>query len=95
MYLFKRLCLFTPFPTFPQRGRDERWPTRQSGAFAKIACKAIFKRSAPLGENERGLYNLHKSAILIAVGTVGILLMEERKINEKNISMALISIYKL
>jgi hypothetical protein len=33
------------------RGQHERGPTRQSGAFAKIAYQAIFKRSAlPLGE---------------------------------------------
>src|SRR5665811_323889 len=42
-----------------ERGQLERRPSRQSGAFAKIACKAIFKRSAlPWGKRERGSYRL-------------------------------------
>jgi hypothetical protein len=41
------------------RGQHERWLTRQSGAFAKIAYKAIFIRSAlPLGEIRKGVKNL-------------------------------------
>jgi hypothetical protein len=45
-----------PLPNLPPGGgQNERWPTMQSGAFAKIAHQAILKRSAlPLGETERG-----------------------------------------
>ncbi len=39
---------------FSGRGQVERWPTRQTGSFAKIAHRAIFKRSAlPLGSLSR------------------------------------------
>jgi hypothetical protein len=45
-------------------GQSERRPPRQSGAFAKIAFKAIFIHSAlPLGENERG-FKIKKAEII-------------------------------
>ena len=58
----------TPILAFPQggptvkksalwlilgRGQLERWPSRQSGAFAKIAYQAIFKRSALPGDYDQ------------------------------------------
>ena len=50
------MFILTPIPAFPQGwGQHERWLTRQSGAFAKIAYKAIFIRSAlPWGKMKGG-----------------------------------------
>jgi hypothetical protein len=50
---------YTPFPPDSYRDFSAGWRrkvlSRQPGSFAKIAHRAIFKRSAlPLGENERG-----------------------------------------
>jgi len=66
-----QLYLFNPHPCLPPRGgptvkklalwlilgrgQNEQWPTQESGAFAKIACQAIFKRPAPLGETGKGV----------------------------------------
>jgi len=50
-FYFLFFHLFTPYPAFPHGGRSQR----QAGSFAKIAHRAIFKRSAlPWGKMKGG-----------------------------------------
>ena len=44
-----------PSPPSPREGPARAMAPAAVWAFAKIACKAIFKRSAPLGEIRKGV----------------------------------------